>query len=296
MLRAKLTVLTTFFGAWMAPSVQAAVIQANADAFQTAPGAASVTLNFGAGPQVIPLEGATDFSLPKIPLTSAEVARLNSLAPNLGLVSYQLQWVNAHGSVVGPASQHAVGQQLLPVLNTTPNFDTVVQRVSNVTLTAAGQSVETQIRVLMLDLQSVAPVLIGGFHYETLVMLANGSPVFDPTDSAHPQFTGNIKFDATLANPNFALGTLDMGVTGPTPTSANLGANLPSGMEGLPVNFEIQFIPLDGGPAISPQSGETIFQNTGPSSFSQVPEPATGALLVIGAIAAIGFARRKTAC
>src|SRR5580658_8212299 len=74
----------------------AAIISANADAFQPFPGDASITLNFGGGPIVIPMEGA-EFSnpgtSPYYPLTTAEVTRLQALAPNLGTVTYQLNWV-----------------------------------------------------------------------------------------------------------------------------------------------------------------------------------------------------------
>jgi hypothetical protein len=274
----------------------AASIPANADAFQTTPGSASITLALPGGSVVVPMEGA-EFSAPGTdpfyPLTTAEVTRLNTLAPNLGLVSYQLQWVDQHGSAVGPTSAHKVGQILVPVINTTPNFDTVVQRLTAANLTAAGQVAETPIKVLMLNLQSVAPIVIGGFHYEVVAILANGSPVFDPA-SPFGQFTGNLKFDATAVTPAGVSGTLDLGVTGPTPTTANLGANLPSGMEALPVNFDIQFIPLDGGPALPPiNNQEVIFQNTGPSSFGPVPEPSSFVLLLPAALMAARFVSRK---
>jgi hypothetical protein len=266
------------------------VIPANADAIQTpGDGTTSITLlSLG----TIALEGATEFSSPIHPLTSAEVSRLNALAPNLGLVTYQLQWVDPHGSVVGPTSSHKFSQVLTPVINTTPNFDTVIQRVNDVTLTAPGQVGETKIKILMLDLQSVNPVLIAGFHYEVLALLANGSAV---CDNPCTEFTGNLKFDATSINPVTGLpsGNLDLGITGPTPTTANLGADLPSGMEALPVNFDINFIPLDGGPALPPNNGEVIFQNFGPSSFAPVvPEPGTLALLSTALLALAGLRRR----
>ncbi len=150
-------------------------------------------------------------------------------------------------------------------------------------------------RILMLNLQSVAPVLISGFHYEVLAVLASGSPVYDPSDTANPQYLGNVKFDSTSIDSTGVHGTLDLGVTGPTPTTANLGADLPSGMEGLPVNFDIQFIPLDGGPAIADVKQEVVFQNTGPSLFGPVvPEPSSAVLLLsAGLMAAVSMAVRK---
>jgi hypothetical protein len=282
----------------LASRSSAAQISAGEDVFETKPGDASVTLNFGGGPVAIPLEGA-EFSAPGTdpfyPLTAVEVTRLNTLAPNLN-TQYQLQWTNPHASVVGPTSSHQVTQVLAPVVNTTPNFDTVIQRINSLTFTAGGQVQETPIQILMLNLQSVAPVLVGGFHYELVSTLANGSPVYDPTNLGAPQYKGNLNFDSTTVNGSGVSGTLDLGVTGPTPTNANLGADLPGGMLGLPVDFDIQFIPLDGGPAINPQQGEVIFQNRGASSFGpNVPEPASVMLIAAAGLAAAGGRRfRRT--
>jgi hypothetical protein len=257
----------------------------------TLPGNAQVTI----GALTVLLEGATEFSSPlggPQALTGGQLTELETIAPGLGPAAYQLQWSDPHDSAAGAGGQHRPMQVLNPIVSTTPNFDTVVKLIDPLTFTAAGQVQETQVQIVMLDLQSVNAVDLGGFHYELLAELANGSPVCDNPCS---QFTGNLKFDSTFVDPTTGgvSGTLDLGVTGPTPTAANLGADLPAGMEGLPVNFEIQFIPLDGGPPIPNAPGEIIFQNTGPSSFSPVPEPGTVALLATGLLGLATSARGR---
>jgi hypothetical protein len=79
------------------------------------------------------------------------------------------------------------------------------------------------------------------------------------------------------------------GVTGPTPTATNLGADLRSGMEALPVNFDIQFIPLDGEPSLPEVKNEVIFQNTGWSTFSPVPEPSSLLITGVGSVFLLGI-------
>ncbi|HEV2444535.1 MAG TPA: PEP-CTERM sorting domain-containing protein, partial [Candidatus Sulfopaludibacter sp.] len=224
------------------------------------------------------------------PLTGTEISDLLFKAPQLAgsLLSYQVQFVDQHGAVVGPTSAHKVGTIITPVLNANPNFDTVVLRLDPLVFTGVGEVFETPITIAMLNLQSVNPLLIFGFHYELLVTLLNG-----PVD---PQFTGNIKLDSTAINSSGGVfGTVDMGVTGPAPTTANLGANLPSGMEGLPVNFDIQFIPLDGGPSLPSQNGESIFQNPTLGTFGPTPEPSTFGLLAIGGAVMWLASRRRRA-
>ena len=279
----------------------AAQILANADAFQTLPGAASITLPSALGGAVVPMEGA-EFSTPApgtpfYPLTTADATRLNNLAPNLGLVQLAAPvggW--AHGTPVGPTSIHKVGQVLVPVVNTTPNFDTVVQRLTTLNFTSAGRVQESQIRVLMLDLQSVAPVVIGGFHYEVFAVFANGSPVYDPAVTSAPQYLGNMKFDVDLSHFIGGLGHPGPGRDGADPNDGKPRAqDLPSGMEAPPLNFQLQFMALDGGPALPNVTDELIFQNTGLSSFNTVPEPSSFAILLTASLMmAGGAALRRT--
>ncbi len=269
------------------------VVGANADAFQTLPGNASITLPaIGA----IPLEGA-EFTAnwgpnPYYPLTTQEALRLNALAPNLGIVSDQLVWVDPHGSVVStltpnPHAAHAVAQELIPVINTRPNFDTVVERMSTLVFTNTGVEQYTQTQLLMLNLQSVNAVVLGGFHYGVVVLAATDGPVVDSTIT---QYKGNL---GITANNLDGAGTLDMGVTGPTPSAGDLGANLPSGMLGLPVSFDIQFIPLDGGPAIPDTQGEVIFQNPSLGTIQSIPEPSSFVCLLTSSVVIGGLALRR---
>jgi len=66
-------------------------------------------------------------------------------------------------------------------------------------------------------------------------------------------------------------------------------------MLGLPVDFDIQFIPLDGGPSLPSNSGETIFQNPTLGTLNPVPEPSYLAALGIGggALLLIHYRRQR---
>ena len=275
-------------------------VTAGVDAFATLPpvlgGTTGITVPGLNNGHPISLEGANEAQFcnattciggspfPQL-LTQPEIMELGGRAPSLaaGLIRYQVVWVDPDGAVVGPTSQHAVGTSVIPVLNPAPNFDTVVERMNSVPFTAAGQSKETPVDILMLNLESVDPVLIGGFHYELFVKLANGSPV----DTQ--EFTGNLKLTATSIDSSGVHGTMDLGVTGPTPTSANLGANLPAGMFGLPVSYAISFLPLDGGPGLNSMPGEIILQNPTLGSFAPVPEPSSVILFGSGIIGLLGY-------
>jgi hypothetical protein len=287
--------------ALLAPTAaQGGSVTAGVDAFATLPpalgGDTSITLPGLNGDHPIFLEGANETQFcnashcisntPLNSLTPAELAQLAMKAPSLasGLVTYQIQWVDAHGAVVGPTSQHAVGTSVVPVFMN-PNFDTVVQRVNTLTFTKQGQTLETPIDIAMLNLQSVNTVTIGGFRYEILVQLTNG-----PVD---PQFTGNIALTATTINSSGVFGTINMGATGPAPTTADLGENLPPNILGLPVSYDLIFDSLDGGPTIPSMTGEIIFQNPTLGSFKPIPEPSSVMLLGIGAVGLIWRLRRR---
>jgi PEP-CTERM motif len=75
--------------------------------------------------------------------------------------------------------------------------------------------------------------------------------------------------------------------SGQPETINGVAADLPSGTEGLPVFFDIQFIPLDGGPVNLNPEGQQVF-----NSWQTIPEPASLALLGFGMIGIGGLRRR----
>lgn len=298
--RVQLYSLATFTGlafvALLAPKpVSAAIVNAAPDVFTTLPPALGGNTNVvlpgplaALGP--IALEGANELQFcaggvcvpgnHDRPLTPAEVIQLQNKGVN-GLVSYVVQFVDVHGSVVTAGSQHAVGTSVVPVLDTSPNFDTVVMRLNALTFTAPGQVAVTPITIEMLNLESVLPITIAGFHYRLLLQLLNG-----PVD---PQQMGNLTLTSTSIDLSGVHGTVDMGFTNAA-TSADLGVNGLNGHNGLPVAFMAQFLPLDGGPGIGAVSGNELFTNNRLGTFGPIPEPASSVLIGIG-IAILGSLR-----
>ncbi len=99
----------------------------------------------------------------------------------------------------------------------------------------------------------------------------DSSVIVTPTSNDYLVLSGNVDppsiepFDIEIQVPDLGPFQVTLDNTGTTDETfsdlslqllsdrsggANLDSTLPSGMEGLPLNFDIQFIPLDGGPGL----------------------------------------------
>lgn len=172
----------------------------------------------------------------------------------------ELVWVDMHGNPVMPGDMHAVGQALVP-----DPIDTCVRRLSDVPLGAPNTPAPVQVEIVELSLVSVNPIQVD-FSPEP----PSFYDVFVGLDGAQSQ--GQMEF-----------------IPGASLTTGDVA------LQGLPVNFQLNFEPVDPNDGVSPvgMGGlNTNFENTNGTFTLSLAVPTLGwtGAVVGGALALLGLA------
>ena len=261
-----------------------------------APEARAVTISSGFDWFLTPLTEETSVALPIGTVQLKSFPGFNLLFPDPGGLlppTLEIRFVDQHGNTVGPDSQHRVGASITPgPFPPNGTFDTVIQRLNDVTLSGIGSTGTADIRFRYLSLMSTAPVDIGGSFFDLYVGL----------DPSAEQDIGRMLFTCRTAD--CTKGEVSLG-----PPDGRDDYHLIPGDEalGLPLKYVIDFIPEGADPipaniAFScpptcPGGLQTrsVFHRsdpTGPHGFYDVPAPAT--LILLGASAACAALVRIT--
>ena len=262
------------------------------------PGFFGVTL---AGPSD-PIPAVPDFPVESYPFP--DVCGLPNPFP-VDQLELDIEWVDPHGNVVGPDSQHAVGTKEKVIVPTPPyNFDTVVRRNNAIDLSNPGESEPVEIEMVWLSLRSVDPIPVsygGGSDttfYDVYVCLSD----------VVPPVKGRVMFEAVTATPGEVTGTSDIGpstfdpdpLVGPQNPSQPADQQMQNGQLdffennpdqlGLPVAYKLVFLPVSGpgeaqifddplGELTANQSPTlSVFHNPVPGTFTATPALTTVAV------------------
>jgi hypothetical protein len=261
-----LSVLTIAAALLMPQALQAVTIPAGYDYFTTDYG--SVVMPWGETNILIQLQG---FPWPGPPdPTQLFPLPSGALPPVRRWI--EVQWLDQHGTTVGPDSKHKVSQLTLAHEEPVPYFDTVVSRNTSVDISGVGGSAIIPIEIIWLSLKSAAPIDIG---------LPVG-PV-DVYAGLHPggQIEGKTKLVSAVECGNS--GSMDIGLKGVTPIDPAVTNFL-----GLPVTYDVDFIPAGLEPIPSNvvyklEGLQAIFQGDtmSPSGlYNVIPEPS--AVMLVG--------------
>jgi hypothetical protein len=198
---------------------------------------------------------------------------------------FRITWINQHGNVTSPHSEHAVTQIRTVIWGETP-FDTIVRRNADVDISGLGAQVDVPIEMVWLSLRSINPVSIFGFDFFVHVGLS----------ATQPQTVGRMRL--TSEKPSGSRGTADIGRVGDTDDTSD------SAFLGLPVTFQAIFVPVGGGPVVQGPEGMIVLHGAcpagqnqclelGPSGVYSVPEPGAILLFTFGVGAAFVRARHR---
>lgn len=263
-----LSVLTIAAALLMTQPAQAVEIPAGYDYFDTDMEYSGVTIP---GIGHIPLMG---FAVPGPPDPMALFPLPEDAKPptTKQLVGFQVTWLDPHGTVVGPESQHKVTQVTEPVWGDVISpFDTVIRRKAGADISGVGGEATIPIEIVWLSLKSTAPIDIG---LPSLVDVYVGL-------NAGGQIEGKTKLVSTTSLGD--AGTISIGIPGVSPSDSADPDFL-----GLPVTYDVMFIPVGMEPIVGNvvygiYDQYTVFQNPGTAIYI-TPEPATLMLLGLGGL------------
>lgn len=203
-------------------------------------------------------------------------------APIPTFVSFRTEWLDPHGTVVGPDSHHKVKQVIVREEIVLGDFDTVVRRPAPAVTGATGTTADVPIEIEWLSLKSVAPVPVPALPF----CATAGCDLYVGFERGLIQDIGMMRL--TSGNADGSQGTINLGLTGDAADDGALG---------LPLNWQAKLLPHGMDPFAALRDGYVFTMLGTPLRFQQptafstytvaVPEPETWALF-LGGLAVLG--------